>query len=35
MQSIAASTQLVSAAGLIWITVVQSWRAGTKFWSSR
>lgn len=35
MQSLVATGQLLSAAGLVWITVVQSWRAGTRFWSSR
>jgi hypothetical protein len=35
MNSLVASGQMLAGAGLIWITVVQSWKAGNKFWSSR
>lgn len=35
MHTLLASIQLIAVAGLILIAVVQSWRAGDKFWSSR
>jgi hypothetical protein len=35
MAVVVGSMQLVAIAGLIFITVVLSWRAGNRFWSSR
>ena len=35
MHTLFGSIQLIAVAGLIFIAVVMSWRAGDKFWSSR
>lgn len=35
MVTVIECSQLIACAGLVWITVVQSWRAGEKFWSGR
>jgi hypothetical protein len=35
MATIVASVQLIAIAGLIFGTVVLSWRAGDRYWSSR
>jgi hypothetical protein len=35
MNVLIASLQLIAIAGLIFIAVVLSWRAGDRFWSAR